>query len=146
MNAQTTSSVPPPEDTVSSVNRGFSKDVKLKTVLHVGDGLFGSASGSVCNTAMRFRYGDTNVLIDLWSAPLSVPLFTIQAYDTSAVVVSLSEDDVFLEKTCRLAEMAVAVVSLDGSCMVEEFARHLHLPLFVGEAGFYWCVHYLLTI
>lgn len=135
--------VPPPEDVT---NQYFCENVRLKTVLHVGGGLFGTESESVINTALRFRFGTTNVLVDLWSAPIDVPEFTLLAYDTSAVVLALSSDDVYHNKTQRLAEMASAVVSLDGSEEVQEFALQRYLPLFRGKAGFYWCVHYLLTM
>lgn len=134
--------VPPPEDVT---NQYFCENVRLKTVLHVGGGLFGTENESVTNTALRFRCGNTNVLVDLWSAPLDVPEFTLLAYDTSAVVLALSNNDVHHNKTQRLADIALAVVSLDGGELVQEFARQRHLPLFQGKAGFFWCVHYLLT-
>lgn len=143
-------SVPPPEDTVSSARLEFGGDVRVQTIVYLGEGLFPREhNAAVRNTPLRFRCGDTNVLVDLWSAPLSVPDFILRAYDTSATILCLEESDVKISsaKIERLARIACAVVNVDAvqqDSLVEHFALENKLPLFQGEAALYWCVHYLI--
>ena len=141
-------SIPPPEDTVSLARSEFGGDVRVFTIMHLGSGLFADERNvAVKNTPLRFRCGGTNVLVDVWSAPLTVPDFILRAYDTSATILCLDESDVttFASKIQRLAKTACAVVS--GShrgASVRRFASENNLPLFQGEAALYWCLHYLL--
>ena len=151
-------SVPPPEDTESLTRLEFGGDVRVQTIVHLGGWLFSrehnaahnaTHNAAVRNTPLRFRFGSNNVLVDLWSAPLSVPDFILKAYDTSATILCLDESDVTtsLAKIERLAKIACAVVSVDAALqdsLVKHFALKNNLPLFQGEAALYWCVHYLI--
>ena len=143
-------SIPPPEDTVSLVRSEFGRDVRVFTIMHLGGGLFAhDRKTAVKNTPLRFRCGNTNVLVDLWSASLSVPDFILRAYDTSATILCLEDSDLttYASKIQRLTATACAVVSESinhHESLVREFALKNKLPLFHGEAALYWCMHYLL--
>ena len=143
-------SVPPPEDTVSLARLEFGGDVRVRTILYLGGVFFSrERNPAVRNTPLRFRCGGTNVLVDLWSAPLSVPDFILRAYDTSATILCLEDSDVttFPAKMKRLVKIACAVVDVNvalQNSLLKRFALENNLPLFQGNAALYWCVHYLI--
>lgn len=141
--------IPPPEDTVSLVHAQFGHEVRVQTVLHIGSGFFDKKDDTtVRNTPLRFCYVNRNILIDLWSAPLSVPEFTLRAYDTSATILCIEDADLVLfpYKIQRVVNIISAVVATkpDRSEEVAKFALQNSLPLFQCEFALYWCIHYLL--
>ena len=90
--------------------------------------------------SLLFRCGDTKALLDVWSATLDTPLFTVNAYDTKFTIASLRKEDIFAADPFS-ARLRV-VVSLDDSREVREFASALRVALFEGPDALYWALHH----
>lgn len=117
---------------------------------HVGSCTFRDASGGdeesygfdvgVDRIALHFTCGVQQLLLELWTARLSIPKFTVDAYDTSFVFASLTRQDI--EHARKFESLLKAIVSLDGSQEVRVFAKYLGVPVFEGPEALYWCLRH----
>lgn len=117
---------------------------------HVGSRPFCDAGASdeesnafsigVDRIALRFTCGAQQNLVELWTARLPIPKFTVEAYDTSFVFASLARQDI--EQARKFKSLLKAVVSLDESDEVRVYAKYLGVPLFEGPEALYWCLRH----
>jgi len=142
--------VPPPED-IRAVAWSSELPVKVpNTPSHIA---FHLGGGPLCNddvllgvdrVALRFACGVQHNLIELWTAQLNTPRFTVDAYDTSFVFASLTRQDVAHAK--KFETLLKAVVSLDGSEEIRVYAKYLRVPLFEGSDALYWCMRHRVSL
>lgn len=130
--------VPPPEDTRCPEIPSRPSHIAFhlgRGPLHNDNLLFG-----VDRLALQLTCGLQQFLVELWTAQLSTPRFTVNAYDTSFVFASLAHEDVASAK--KFETLLKAVVSLDGSDQVRVYAKYLGVPLFEGPDALYWCLRH----
>lgn len=138
--------IPPPEDTGCAVLPARPSHIAF----HVGSCTFRDASGGdeesndfdigVNRIALQFTCGVQQNLIELWTARLSIPKFTVDAYDTSFVFASLTQQEI--EQARKFESLLKAVVSLDESDEVRVYAKYLGVPVFEGPEALYWCLRH----
>lgn len=130
--------MPPPEDTRAAT----SPDTPSHIAFHLGGGPLHNDDVllGVDRLALRFVCGAQHNLIELWTAGLSTPRFTVNAYDTSFVFASLARQDV--QHAQKFENLLKAVVSLDDSQEVRVYAKYLGVPLFEGSDALYWCLRH----
>lgn len=136
--------LPPPEDT----RRGARSACPSHIAFHLGSGLLQHNSDEESNklefgvdrTALQFTCGVQQLLLELWTARLSIPKFTVDAYDTSFVFASLARQDIAGAR--KFETLLKAVVSLDGSQEVRVFAKYVGVPVFEGPEAVYWCLRH----
>lgn len=132
----------PPEDTAN----GSSADTPSLVAFHLGNGclsdntfLFG-----VRRLTLKLSCGEQDTLVEMWTAKLSTPKFTVDAYETKLVIASLARSDI--ESARKFEHLLKAVISLDGSNEVRVYAKSLGVPLFQGQDALFWCVRHLVTL
>ena len=130
--------MPPPEDTGGAA----SPNTPSHIAFHLGGGPLSNDRVllGVDRLALRFVCGVQQYLVELWTAQLSTPRFTVNAYDTSFVFASLAREDVAGAQ--KFETLLKAVVSLDGSHQVRVYAKYLGVPLFEGPDALYWCLRH----
>lgn len=119
-------------------------------VFHVGSCTFCDTSGrdeeshsfdiGVDRIALHFTCGAQQLLLELWTARLSIPKFTVDAYDTSFVFASLTRQEI--EQARKFESLLKAIVSLDDSQEVRVYAKYLGVPVFEGPEALYWCLRH----
>ena len=110
------------------------------TVFCIGGG---PLSDPRCLIGVRHRSldlwcGADRVFVDAWVATIDTPLFTVDAYETTCTLGTLTRSDVSAAR--RFESLFTAIVSLDGSEKVRGFARELGVPLFEGDAALFWAL------
>lgn len=130
--------MPPPEDTGGAA----SPNTPSHIAFHLGGGPLGNDRLllGVDRLALRFVCGEQHNLIELWTAGLHTPKFTVDAYDTSFVFASLARQDVSCAH--KFETLLKAVVSLDNSEEIRVYAKYLGVPLFEGPDALYWCLRH----
>lgn len=94
----------------------------------------------VDRVALQFTCGVQQNLIELWTARLSIPKFTVDAYDTSFVFASLTRQDI--EQARKFESLLKAIVSLDGSDEVRVYGKYVGVPVFEGPEALFWCLRH----
>lgn len=117
---------------------------------HVGSRPFCDTSAGVEETdafcigvdriALQLTCGVQQLLLELWTARLSIPKFTVDAYDTSFVFASLARQDI--EQARKFESLLRAIVSLDGSDEVRVYGKYVGVPVFEGPEALFWCLRH----
>ena len=92
----------------------------------------------VRHRSLDLRCGADRVFVDAWVATIDTPLFTVDAYETTCTLGTLTRDDVPAARNFKT--LFTAIVSLDGSEEVRAFARELGVPLFEGHTALFWAL------
>lgn len=138
----TTFAIQPPEDTTGESFDGTPSLV----VFHLGDGTLADETYlfGVRRLTLRLACGANNTYVELWTAKLSTPKFTVDAYETNLVIASLQREDI--DSVQKFEHLLKAVISLDASDEVRVYAKLLRVPLFEGEDALFWCVRHFVSL
>ena len=91
-----------------------------------------------------FAFGRTHLAVEVWSANLDTPYFTVDAYIDKKRKLLLSVSKNSLYKARRFLHKASAVVLLDDHPDTLAFANSANCPVFQGNDALYWAFREIL--
>lgn len=91
-----------------------------------------------------FAFGRTQLAVEVWSANLDTPYFTVDAYidNKRKLLLSVSKNSIYEAR--RFLAKASAVVLLDEHPNTLAFARSANCSVFKGNDALYWAFREIL--